>query len=313
MNNSKNQRHQPIIISPEQADYALLDSGEGMKLERYGNVVLSRPDPQALWKRRLPASEWNKANASFARTKNDERGVWVYQHKDIENGWKINYDSLTFKVKPTPFKHTGLFQEQISNWQWAREVIEARIKEQGGRSADKPIRVLNLFGYTGGATISAAKAGAEVTHVDASKSSITWAKENSELSGLSERPIRWILDDAHGFVKRELRRGATYDAIIMDPPAFGRGAKGEVWRIEDDFLPFLENTLKLLSDKPLFLILNGYSAGYSPLTYENNLIEVQRKHGGTVESGELVIEEEAQSNLARRLLACGMVSRWKKY
>ncbi len=299
------------LVSPEQADYALLDTGDGMKLERYGDIVLARPDPQVLWKKRLPESEWDKADAFFARTKGDDRGAWEYRKKDIENGWKINYDNLAFKIRPTPFKHTGLFQEQISNWQWAREAIEKRIKERGGRDKGEPIRVLNLFGYTGGATISASKAGAEVTHVDASKSSITWAKENAELSGLASRPIRWILEDAHAFVKRELRRGSTYDAIIMDPPAFGRGAKGEVWRIEDDFIPLLESSLKLLSDKPLFVILNGYSAGYSPLTYQNSLVELQERCGGSVESGELVIAEEPRSGLSSRLLACGMVSRWK--
>lgn len=296
-----------LYIAQNQSDYALLDSGDGMKLERYGDVVLSRPDPQALWKKRLPESDWASADASYVRSAKDtDRGNWVYARGGIEEGWSIKYDGLHLKVKPTPFKHTGLFQEQISNWQWAREKIEGKLS-----SGDKAkVKVLNLFGYTGGATISALQAGAEVTHVDASKSSIAWAKENAELSGLSDKPVRWILDDAFAFVKREVRRGNKYDAIIMDPPAFGRGAKGEIWRIEESFTEFFDEVSRLLSDKPLFVILNGYSAGYSAITYANNMLSLQAKFGGGVEFGELVISEEVKKGFESRMLPCGIVSRW---
>jgi 23S rRNA (cytosine1962-C5)-methyltransferase len=281
-----------------------------MKLERYGTVILSRPDPQALWHKRLSEKEWQNADASFVRdlkNKEEERGTWVYQRKNIEEGWKINFADLNFNIRPTPFKHTGIFPEQYSNWIWIKECIQGALQKDSHRK----IKVLNLFGYTGGATLASSQAGAEVVHVDASRSAITWANLNAESSGLTEKPIRWILEDAHAFVKREIRRGNTYDAIIMDPPAFGRGAKGEVWRIEESFLPFLDDVFKLLSEKPLFVILNGYAAGYSPIAYENNMQILVSKYGGVLESGELGVEEENRINTPQRILPCGIVSRWK--
>jgi 23S rRNA (cytosine1962-C5)-methyltransferase len=327
MKNSQPQNQSQILVTPDQADYELLDSGDGMKLERYGNVTLSRHDPQALWSRRLPESEWNGADARYVRSekgmekgadKFNDKGNWVFTRSGIEDGWHIKYDNLTFRIKPTPFKHTGLFQEQLSNWRWVRECITKARSKKGTESVGltvsttKKLKVLNLFGYTGGATLSLLSQGVEVTHVDASKSSIAWAKENAELSGLSDKPVRWILDDAFGYVKREVRRGARYDGIIMDPPAFGRGAKGEVWRIEQHFIDFFQEVIKLLSDEPLFVVINGYSSGYSHIAYQNNLLGLKEKYGGNIDGGELVIKEKAIADKESRLLPCGIVGRWSR-
>ena len=273
-----------ILTTESQPEYELIDSGSNYKLERYGKFVLSRPDPQALWA--TDRKNW-KFDAEF---KDD----W---NKTIEP-WSIDFGGLKLQIKLSPFKHTGLFPEQIVNWQWMEKLIT---------ESKQPVKVLNLFGYTGGASLICAKAGAEVTHVDASKSAITWANENASLSNLQDKPIRWILDDALEFVKKEIRRGNKYDAIVMDPPSFGRGAKGEVWKIEEGFLDLMDNCFKLLSDNPLFFVLNGYSAGYSAIAYEENLKPLQKKYGGSIESGELAIQD---SN--KRLLPCGIVARWKK-
>jgi len=273
-----------ILTTESQPEYELIDSGSNYKLERYGKFVLSRPDPQALW----PSDRKNwKSDAEF---KDD----W---NKTIEP-WSIDFGGLKLQIKLSPFKHTGLFPEQIVNWQWMEKLIV---------ESERPIKVLNLFGYTGGASLICAKAGAEVTHVDASKSAITWANENASLSNLQDKPIRWILDDALEFVKKEMRRGNKYDAIVMDPPSFGRGAKGEVWKIEEGFLDLMDNCFKLLSENPLFFVLNGYSAGYSAIAYEENLKPLQNKYGGEIESGELAIKDSHN-----RLLPCGIVARWKK-
>lgn len=304
-----------IFITSPQKEYALIDSGEGMKLERYGDIVLARPDPQALWPKHLPESAWKSADAYFAKTGTktedsgtEEKGKWVIARPGLPESWPIQFGGLKLNIKLSPFKHTGLFPEQLNNWGWCRTLIESASKKRSEK-----ISVLNLFGYTGGASLSAALAGAEVTHVDASRSSVNWANENAKLSGLDAKPIRWILEDAAAFVKREIRRGKKYDAIIMDPPSFGRGAKGEVWKIEEHFLPLFADCLKLLSDKPLFFVLNGYAAGYSPIAYRNNLETLVAQFGGTIESGELAIHEEAAGTQKKegRLLPCGMVSRWK--
>lgn len=321
-----------LFTTPVQKDYALLDSGDGLKLERYSDVTVVRPDPQALWKTKLPESEWEKADARFNKTTGKiqkdtddnggsgaatENGKWALAKPGLAEQWPIQFGDLTLQIELTPFKHTGLFPEQLNNWLWFREIIETAAQKTGGSAAAAKPKVLNLFGYTGGASLSAALAGAEVTHVDASRSAINWANKNAKLSGLSEKPIRWILEDAVSFVKRELRRGSKYDAIIMDPPSFGRGTKGEVWKIEEHFMPLFEDCLELLSDKPLFFVLNGYAAGYSPIAYENNLARLVEKYGGEVESGELAIEESANETAATsaakptRLLPCGIVSRWK--
>jgi len=296
--------HSRIFITKPQKDYVLIDSGDCMKLERYGTVTIARPDPQALWKKSLPDSEWKKADAYFAKEGGEEeRGRWVITRPSMPEAWSIAYGGLKLEVKLTPFKHTGLFPEQLNNWQWCKEIIEEAI---GSGDYARPT-VLNLFGYTGGASLSAALAGAEVTHVDASRAAITWANKNAELSNLADKPIKWMLEDAVSFVKREIRRGKKYNGIIMDPPSFGRGAKGEIWRIEEDFIPLFDDCLKLLSDSPLFIVINGYAAGYSPIAYENNLRQMIGQFGGTIESGELAIEDQSG-----RLLPCGIVSRWKR-
>lgn len=288
-----------LLTTKPQKDYELLDSGEGEKLERYGSVILSRPDPQALWHKNTGNNEWNKAQAQFI--KNGTGGKWRVK-SDVPKDWIINLENLTFEVRLTPFKHTGIFPEQTPNWQWINDKIVQR--QKSGNS----VSILNLFGYTGGATLIASKAGAEVCHVDASKSAIAWAKKNAELSGLKDKPTRWILDDALAFVKKELRRDKKYDGIIMDPPAFGRGPKGELWKIETNFLELYDTCIKILSSNPLFFIINGYASGYSALAYENNLNMLKDKFGGESEIGELTIEE----SFGGRKLPAGIFGRWSK-
>ncbi len=280
-----------ILITKSSKDYELLDSGEGEKLERFGNILLSRPDPQALWHKNLEKSKWENADAIFSHD-----NKWEIKKGSIEK-WQINFANLKFNIKPTAFKHTGLFPEQSVNWQWMQEMIQ---------SGSSDITVLNLFGYTGGATLACAQAGANVVHVDSSKSAITWAKENAEISGLADKPIRWILDDARNFVEREIKRERKYDAIIMDPPAFGHGPEKELWKIEKHFLPLVDNCLKLLKDKPLFFLINGYSAGYSAIAYRNILLKLKEKFGGHIEIGELAIEESGIG----RLLPAGISGRF---
>ena len=285
-----------IDITHSQSDYELIDSGEGEKLERFGQFTLRRPDPQALWPKSQGESIWHSASASFLRKGNS--GKWEFK-QGVPKIWDIEFGGLRLKISPTPFKHTGLFPEQLANWKW----VEKKIK-----SAGRPISVLNLFGYTGGASLSALSAGASVCHVDASKSALTWVKENAELSNLTDKPLRYILDDAYEFVKKELKRGKKYDGIIMDPPAFGHGPNGEMWRIEENFVKFIEDTKNLLSSEPLFFLVNGYSAGYSPTAYKQNIMDLVNKFGGEVEEGELALEE---SNTGR-LLPCGIFARWSK-
>lgn len=277
-------------------DYELLDSGEGEKLERFGDYILARPDPQALWKKKNP-QKWSEADATFIRT--GTKASWNIK-PGVPDRWQISLGGLSFYIRPTSFKHTGLFPEQAPNWQWIGETISNAVR--GGRT----VSVLNLFGYTGGATLAAAKAGADVVHVDGSKVAIGWAKDNASISGLSEKPIRWILDDAREFVRRELKRGSKYDAIIMDPPSFGRGPNKETWNIEDDFLPLLDSCFNLLSDKPLFFLINGYASGYSPLAYKNSLDTLIATRGGSTDIGELSIKEASG-----RLLPAGIFAVWQ--
>ncbi len=284
-----------ILITKPSSGYELLDSGEGEKLERFGSYVLSRPDPQALWAKHLPEAEWAKADAYFKR--GDEGAEWSYK-KQTDDRWGIDFGGLKMWIKPTAFKHTGLFPEQSPNWDWLRGLIEPK----------KDVEVLNLFGYTGGASLACAQAGAKVVHIDGSKAAVTWARDNAELSGLADKPIRWIIEDARLFVEREIRRGRAYDGIIMDPPAFGHGPSNELWKIEEHFLPLIEDCKKLLKPDPLFFLINGYSAGYSSIAYRNNLLPLVEKHGGEIEIGELAIEEAGSG----RLLPSGIFARWSK-
>ena len=233
-------------------DYEVIDCSKGEKLERWGDYILVRPDPQVIWDTPRKEKGWHKMNAHYHRSK---KGGGEWEFFDLPQQWSIHYHSLTFQLKPFSFKHTGLFPEQAANWDWFSELI---------KKAGRPIKVLNLFAYTGGATIAAAAAGASVTHVDASKGMVTWAKENAASSGLADAPIRWIVDDCVKFVEREIRRGNHYDAIIMDPPSYGRGPKGEIWKIEESIHPLVKLCAQLLVDRPLFFLINSYTTGLQP-------------------------------------------------
>lgn len=291
-------RQSNILTTTASKDYELLDSGDGEKLERFGTTILSRPDPQALWKKNLTEDKWKMADFEFSRT--EAGGEWKARKGKSLEKWSIEFGGLKMWIKPTAFKHTGLFPEQSVNWDWMRQLISS--------SENKDISVLNLFAYTGGATLACAQAGAKVVHIDGSKSAIAWARENAELSGLAEKPVRWILEDARLFVGREVKRGNKYDAIIMDPPAFGHGANKEIWKIENDFMPLVTDAIELLTEKPLFFIVNGYSAGYSAVAYQNALEGLVTKFGGSIEIGELTLEETE----SKRLLPCGIFARWSR-
>lgn len=289
-----------FFVADKWIDYELIDSGDGMKLERWGDVVLARPDPQAIWKAQSKKA-WDRASAIYHRSKSGG-GSWEFVRK-IPEKWTISYGDLKFYVEPTGFKHTGLFPEQAANWDYCRELISASIK--AGNSAPK---VLNLFGYTGAATVACAAAGARVCHVDAAKGMVTRARENVELSGLGNAEVRYIVDDAFKFVAREIRRGNTYDGIIMDPPSYGRGPGGEVWKLEDNIYEFVETCAKLMSDKPLFFILNSYTTGFSPVVTENMLsVILKKRFGGTVVAGDLCLK----STEGGLLLPCGSTARWQ--
>ena len=279
-------------------DYEVIDCSDGEKLERWGKYTLLRPDPQVLWSTPKKNPSWNKLNGHYHRS-NKGGGEWEFF--SLPKQWTINYKELTFNLKPFSFKHTGLFPEQAANWDWFSELIK--------NSPKKDIKVLNLFAYTGGATCAAAKAGATVTHVDASKGMVTWAKENAASSGLADAPIRWIVDDCVKFVEREIRRGNKYDAIIMDPPSYGRGPKGEIWKIEEKIHPFIKLCSPLLCDKPLFFLVNSYTTGLAPavLTYMIST-EVKSKFGGLVISDEIGLPV-TETGL---VLPCGAAGRWQK-
>lgn len=277
-------------------DYELLDCGGGQRLERWGRQILIRPDPQAIW----PRGEhplWNKADGIYHRS---EKGGGSWQIISLPESWPIRYRDLTFQIRPMGFKHTGVFPEQAVNWDFIRQAVEQRRRS-------KPVSLLNLFAYTGGATLAAAAAGASVCHVDASKGMVAFAKENARLSGLGEAPIRYLVDDCQKFIQREIRRGHRYDAIVMDPPSYGRGPSGEVWKFEENIAPFLELCFQLLSDDPLFVIINSYTTGISPSTPAYLLgLSLLPRFGGQIESGELLLPV-TQSGLG---LPCGHTSRW---
>ena len=281
-------------------DYACIDAGDGEKLERWGDVVLRRPDPQAIWPQDTGFSLWNKADAVYHRSKSGG-GSWEYRKK-IPEFWTVSYRDLTFKVSPTGFKHTGLFPEQAANWDWMRGLIESCPEEE--------IRVLNLFAYTGGATMACAAAGAaEVVHVDAAKGLAAWAKENRDLCGLEDRKIRFIVDDVLKFVEREKRRGRTYHGILMDPPSYGRGPNGEMWKFEKEITGLIRACLDILDDNALFFLVNSYTTGFSHIVLEDMMkVMILPDHPGTLETGEIAIPVSHRD----LLLPCGIFGRWQR-
>ena len=278
-------------------DYELLDCSGGERLERWGNVVLIRPDPQVIWNTPKEHPLWHRADARYVRSK-EGGGHWECR-RQLPEAWNINYKDLQFKISPTGFKHTGLFPEQAVNWDMMREKITG---------AGSSVKVLNLFAYTGGATLAAASAGASVCHVDAAKGMVHWARENAELSSLAERPIRWIVDDCAKFVEREIRRGNTYDAIIMDPPSYGRGPGGEVWKLEDQIYDLLKLCTGVLSDEPLFFLLNSYTTGLSASAMAYVLGVNMQKFGGGVSAEEIGLPVTASG----MVLPCGSSAIWSR-
>ena len=284
-------------------DYEVLDTSAGEKLERWGDYILVRPDPQVIWNTPHKVREWKQKNGHYHRS-NKGGGQW--EIFDLPEQWEISYGNLKFHLKPFHFKHTGLFPEQAVNWEWSGNLIREAKKKNPG----KEIKVLNLFAYTGGATVACADAGAAVTHVDASKGMVTWAKENAAASGLANAPIRYLVDDCVKFVEREIRRGNHYDAIIMDPPSYGRGPKGEIWKIEEKIFPLVQLCTKVLADKPLFFLINSYTTGLQPavLSYMLNL-ELKSRFGGTVEADEIGLPVRGKQGL---VLPCGASGRWSR-
>ena len=285
-------------LAKEWKDYKIIDMADGQKLEKWGEVILSRPDPQIIWKEKSFPKKWREINATYHRSSTGG-GSWEF-NKEMPKQWQIKYKDLTFNIKPMGFKHTGLFPEQAVNWDWMINKIQKEKRE---------IKVLNLFAYTGGATVACSYAGASVCHVDSSKGMTTWAKENIESSGLQNRSVRFIVDDVVKFVNREIRRGNKYDAIIMDPPSYGRGAKGEVWQFENNIYDLVELCTKVLSDNPLFFLINSYTTGISCKVLEDILhLTVDKKVKGNIESGEIGIPMEN----SKLVLPCGIFGRWEK-
>ncbi len=290
-----------MILANSWEDYEILDMADGMKLERWKNIILIRPDPQIIWKEKSHPELWNKADATYIRS-NKGGGGWKF-NKKLPSNWDIKYKNLTFNIKPMGFKHTGIFPEQAVNWDFMIDKI---------KNAGRPINVLNLFAYTGGASVACLSAGAKVVHVDSSRGMVTWAKENVTSSGLQDRPIRFLIDDVNKFVAREIRRGNTYDAIIMDPPSYGRGTNGEVWQFEESISKLVSECMKILSDKPLFFLINSYTTGISSQVLENILmLEADKSHklqNGKFSNGEVGLP---MTN-SKLILPCGIYSRWEE-
>ena len=283
-------------IADKWKDYELTDASEGERLERWGKYVLIRPDPQIIWTNDRKGSEWGRADGVYRRSSGGG-GAWVRNRLPEE--WNVGYGSLTFLLKPMGFKHTGLFPEQAVNWDWFSELI---------RNVGRPIKLLNLFAYTGGATVAAAAAGASVCHVDAAKGMVAQARQNAALSGLADAPIRYIVDDCVKFTEREIRRGNKYDAIIMDPPSYGRGPSGEVWKIEDNIDRLVSLCAQVLSERPLFFLINSYTTGLSPLTMKYILdMRITSRHGGDSRAEELALPVRATGGA----LPCGASARWQ--
>ena len=286
-----------MFLADKWTDFTLADAADGEKLEYWGKYLLRRPDPQAVWSDKSAAPLWDRVDAVYSRSRSGG-GKWSFK-KRLPDAWQIRYRNLTFNIKPMGFKHTGLFPEQAVNWDWFSELIS---------NAGRKINVLNLFAYTGGATAAALGAGASVCHVDASKGMVTWAKENVVSSGLGERPVRYIVDDVLKFVRREGRRGRKYDAVIMDPPSYGRGPSGEVWKIEDELYPLIKECMEILSDKPLFFLINSYTTGLSAQILKNILaLTVEKKYGGRVTADEIGLPIKN----TKLILPCGISGRWE--
>lgn len=287
-----------MLLADDWKDYELIATGGGEKLERWGKNVLRRPDPQIIWPLKEDGGVWKRADAHYHRSQNGG-GSWEYIKK-LPDRWTVSYEKLSFYIEPTGFKHTGLFPEQAVNWKWIMDKI---------KTAGRKVSVLNLFAYTGGATVAAAYAGAEVCHVDAAKGMVGWAKENLELSGLADKPVRFITDDVIKFVQREKRRGKKYHGIIMDPPSYGRGPRGEVWKIEDAIYGFVEECMEVLEEDPLFFLINSYTTGFSPTVLANILkLTAGKRFGGNVSCGEVGLPV-TQTGLA---LPCGIYGRWER-
>ncbi len=285
-------------IAENWTDYRILDTSDGEKLESWGGRILVRPDPQIIWKPEKNAALWNKADAVYHRSEKGG-GRWEYK-KNLPESWTISYGELKFIIRPTGFKHTGLFPEQAVNWDYMADKIQR---------AKRPVKVLNLFAYTGGATLACANAGASVSHVDASKGMVQWARENAALSGLDDKPVRWLVDDCEKFVKREIRRGNFYDAVVMDPPSYGRGPGGEIWKLEDQIYGLVKTCAAVLSDTPLFFVLNSYTTGLSPSVMAYILHDILvGKFGGRISADEIGIPVES-SGMA---LPCGSTAIWSR-
>ena len=283
-------------IADQWKDYEVLDTSGGEKLERWGDYLLVRPDPQVIWNTPKDLPGWRKMNGHYYRS---SKGGGEWEFVNLPKQWEIAYKDLRFNLKPFSFKHTGLFPEQAVNWDWFSDKI---------KNAGRPVKVLNLFAYTGGATLAAAAAGAAVTHVDASKGMVNWAKENAKSSGLEAAPIRWLVDDCMKFVEREIRRGNHYDGIIMDPPSYGRGPKGEIWKIEDSIYDFIKLCTQILSDAPLFFLVNSYTTGLAPAVLTYMLSTELKRFGGHVDSQEIGLPV-TKTGL---VLPCGASGRWEK-
>jgi len=282
-------------LADQWSDYEVIDCSKGEKLERWGNYILVRPDPQVIWDTPKTEKGWRKRNAHYHRS---SKGGGEWEFFDLPKQWSVRYRNLTFQLKPFHFKHTGLFPEQAVNWDWCAEKI---------KKARRPVKLLNLFAYTGGATLSAASAGASVTHVDASKGMVTWAKENAIASGLGEAKIRWLVDDCVKFAEREIRRGNRYDAIIMDPPSYGRGPKGEIWKMEESIHSFLKLCGQLLSDHPLFVLINSYTTGLQPAVLAYLLGTELKKYGGRITADEVGLSVSSTG----LILPCGASGRFE--
>jgi 23S rRNA (cytosine1962-C5)-methyltransferase len=293
------------IAGKSNDEYALLDTGRMKKLETVGPYTLVRPAPQAVWEAGLGEADWRRAEGVYTRDTGEDGGRWTF-HKKVQREFDLIFGNLNLRIKLTNFGHMGLFPEQAANWDWMRAAIRRRLERTNNRN----LYVLNLFGYTGGSTLACSQAGAHLVHVDAAKGVVDWARKNAQLSSLEDRPIRWLVDDALKFVQREERRGNSYQAIILDPPTFGRGPKGEVFKIEDDLVPLLQSCRAILAKDALFVLYSCHTPGFTPITMANQLAIVTSGRGGKTEAAEMVVPEQGRDKAGARLLPSGVYARW---